>query len=223
MWPKERDLDRYNALLGFKIQNFLDAGGLWIDLGVGEGAKPMQPLLGKRKIKLKAICPVHRRLPPGIGLTIGTVPDHAGFLAENRGCSRLVTDVFGAASYSKNPLEALIYGALLLAEGGLFAAFTELRRVGDLETWDRITKFFHNRMGQEILFQTAFMMGDSSKKYSTYVRIHIRGRATTETDLTSLLKDARKAVGVPRKGNPLWISPDRSARIWKVSYKSKLS
>jgi hypothetical protein len=217
-WPKERNLARYDALAGFKIQKYLSRGGLWIDIGVGKGARPMRPLLRKPGVKLKAISPHHRSLPAGISLTIGQVPEHTGFLAENRGRARLVTDVFGALSYCDDPVQSLIYGALLLRTNGVFVAFTELRRLGNLETWDRITQFFHRRLNQDISFQTVFVLGDSSGLYSTYLRVCIQGKATPERSLSNLFKQARHAIGAPRRTHPLWESSDKSAKIWRVDY-----
>src|ERR1700734_3060579 len=106
MWPKERDLSRYNTLVGFEIQKLLKPGGLWIDIGVGKNAKPMRPLIGRPSVVLKAISPHYRTLPTGIALTTGHVPEHVDFLAENRGHARLVTDIFGAVSYCDDPVQA---------------------------------------------------------------------------------------------------------------------
>ncbi len=216
-WPKERDLARYNALVGFEIQEHLRGGGLWIDIGVGKGARPMRPLIGQPGVTLKAISPHYRALPTGISLTTGHVPEHVGFLAGNRGRGRLVTDIFGAVSYCDDPIQALIYGALLLRADGVFVAFTELRRLGDLETWDRTTEFFHDRLHQDITFQTVFVLGDSSGKFSTCLRIRIQGKSSP-TALSNIFKGARRAIGIPQRGEPLWISSDKSAKIWRTDY-----
>lgn len=218
MWPKERDLGRYNVLVGFKIQEYLSGGGLWIDIGVGKGARPMRPLIGQPGVMLKAISLHWRALPKGISLTTGRVPENVGFLAGNRGCARLVTDIFGAVSYCDDPIQALIYGALLLRAKGVFVVFTELRRLGDLETWDRTTEFFHNRMHQDITFQTVFVLGDSSGQFSTCLRIRIEGKSTSRSAVSNIFKDARCTIGMPRRGKPLWISSDKSAKIWSTHY-----
>jgi hypothetical protein len=217
-WPKERNLARYNALVGFKIQNYLRDGGLWIDVGVGQDARPMRPLIGRPGVTLKAISPHFRKLPAAISLTTGTIPEHTGFLAENRGRAQLVTDVFGAVSYCDDPLQALIYGALLLRPGGTLVAFTELRRVGDLDTWDRITEFFNSRMQQTITFETVFAWGDSSKHFSTYLRISIQGAPRRTLSFPRLLQASRRMLGKPRRGKLLWVASDRSAKIWRANY-----
>jgi hypothetical protein len=217
-WPKERDLDRYNELAGFDIRKRLDAGGLWIEVGIGKSARPMRPLIGRPGVKLKAIAPHDRVLPKGISLTTGCVPDDHGFLAENRGHARLVTDMFGAVSYCEDPIQALIYGALLLGAEGVFVAFTELRRIGDLETWDRITQFFHNRLHQQVSFQTMFVLGDASGQFSTYLRIRIEGKAAGRATLATLFKDAQRKIGMPQRDQALWTSSDQSARIWSTHY-----
>jgi hypothetical protein len=217
-WPKERDLARYNELAGFDIRKLLGAGGLWIEVGIGKSARPMRPLIGQSGVELKAIAPHYRALPKGISLTLGCVPDDQGFLVENRGRARLVTDIFGAVSYCDDPIQALIYGALLLRAGGVFVAFTELRRIGDLETWDRITQFFHDRLHQEIGFQTVYMLGDASRQFSTYLRIRIDGQSPGRAALASLLKDAQRKIGTPQRDQALWTSSDESAKIFRTRY-----
>lgn len=218
-WPKRRDLARYNTLVGFDIKDFLRGGGLWIDIGVGRGAKPMRPLIGRPRVRLKAISPYDRSLPPEISLTIGRVPEHAGFLSENRGRTRLVTDIFGAVSYCDDPIQAVIYGALLLGPGGRLVAFTELHRLGDIEAWDRMTKFFNRRLRQQIGFQTVYLRGDAWKGFSTYLRVQVQGRSRSTQTLRTILREARIAIGRHRRGIPLWVSSDRSAKIWKSDYR----
>lgn len=219
-WPRERVLDRYNALAGFEIQHHLRDGGLWIEIGVGKGALPMRPLIGKPGVTLKAIAPHQRALPAGISLTSGCVPDHVDFLSENRGRARLVTDIFGSVSYCEDPVQALIYGALLLSRDGVFVAVTMLHRLDDLDTLHRISSFFHHRLHQAITFQTMFVLSDASGEFSTYLRIRIEGGAKRRAALPTILKDARRAIGRPRQDVPLWISKDKSARIWRVCYTS---
>jgi hypothetical protein len=219
LWPKERDLSRYNVLAGFDIQKQLESGGLWIEVGIGKSAKPMRPLIGVPGVNLKAIAPHSRSLPKNIALTVGYVPDHLGFLAENRGRAKLVSDIFGAVSYCDDPVQALIYEALLLSSDGIYVGFTELYRLGDIESWDRITEFFGNRLHQEISFQTVFELGDASGLFSTYLRIRITGKTSRRASLKKILHEARCVVGVPqREDKPLWVSSDRSAKIWRMRY-----
>lgn len=218
LWPKERDLDRYNVLAGFEIQKYLSNGGLWIEIGIGKSARPMRPLIGVPGVELKAIAPHHRALPAGISVTTGYVPDDTDFMAENRGQAKLVTDIFGAVSYCEDPIQALIYGSLLLGANGVFIAFTELRRLGDLDAWDRITRFFGDRLHQQIEFQTVFVLGDASQQFSTYLRIRIQGKSTRRAALSRIFKEARRTIGMPQRDAPLWISSDKSAKIWRTDY-----
>jgi len=217
-WPKERDLARYDELAGFDIRKLLGDGGLWIEVGIGKSARPMRPLIGQPGVELKAIAPHYRALPKGISLTLGCVPDDHGFLVENRARARLVTDIFGAVSYCEDPVQALIYGALLLGAGGVFVAFTELRRIGDLETWDRITQFFHDRLHQQIAFQTVYVLGDASRQFSTYLRIRIEGKAAGRAASATLFKDAQRKIGAPHRDQALWTSSDESAKIFRTRY-----
>ena len=205
-------------MAGFEIGPFMDRGGVWIDVGVGKDALPMRPLIGRPGIKLKGLSPHHRKLPKGITLIIGQVPEDTDLLPENRGRSRLVTDIFGAVSYCDDPVQSLIYEALLLNEGGIFIAFTELYRLGDIDTWDRITAFFHERLRQSISFQTVYSWGDSLKRYSTYLRIRVEGKSKTKAALPNIFKRARLAIGMPQRREPLWTSPDRKAKIWRMRY-----
>jgi hypothetical protein len=168
---------------------------------------------------LKAIAPHSRLLPKKIALTVGYVPDHSGFLVENRGRAKLVTDIFGAVSYCEDPVQALIYEALLLRSDGIYVAFTELHRVGDLETWDRLTEFFANRLHQKISFQTVYVFGDASGQFSTYLRICISGKTSRRASLKEIFREARLAIGTPQRDEtPLWVSSDRSAKIWRMDY-----
>jgi hypothetical protein len=218
LWPRERDLDRYNQLAGFDIRKHLDTGGLWIEVGIGKSGRSMRPLIGQPGVELKAIAPHYRALPKDISLTLGCVPDDHGFLAENRGRARLVTDMFGGVSYCEDPLQGLIYGALLLGNGGVFVTFTMLHRMGDLESWDRIAQFFHDRLNQQISFQAVYMLSDASGQFSTYLRIRVEGKAKAKATLSSLFKAAQRTIGVPRRNQSLWTSPDGSAKIFRTDY-----
>jgi len=220
-WPKQRNLDRYNLLVGGDIEAILKEGGLWIDIGPGEEADPMRPLVGRPGVTLKAIGPHLRRFPDEIAFTNGMVPEDTAFLAENRGKARLVTDIFGAVSYCDNPVHALIYEALLLGESGMCVAFTELERFGDLGAWGRITEYFRTRLEQEITFQSVSVFGDASRRFSTELRIRCDCKRPSEAQLNELLLAADRDIGVPRPGERLWISSDNTAEIRRVEYISQ--
>jgi hypothetical protein len=220
-WPKQRNLDRYNMLVGDNIETILKNGGLWIDVGPGADADPMRPLVGRPGVVLKAIGPHPRQFPDGIAFTNGLVPQNIDFLNENQRNARLVTDIFGAVSYSANPVHALIYEGLLLAKNGICAAFTELERFGDLKTWGKITEFFRTRLDQAISFQSVSVFGDASRRFSTELRIRCDCKRPAEGHLNDLFVAADRDIGVPQPGARLWISPDKSAEIRRVEYVSK--
>jgi len=221
IWPKQRNLDRYNLLAGFNIAEMLSVGGLWIDVGPGEDADPMRALVGQPGVALKAIGPHLRRLPNEIAFTTGLVPDDAIFLKENRGKARLVTDIFGAVSYCDNPVHALIYEGLLLGAGGTCIAFTELERFGDLKTWSRITEFFRTRLGQRISLQSVCVFGDASRRFSTELRVRFDCEDASSADWSDLLGAADREIGVALPSSTLWISSDGNAKICRVDYTSQ--
>src|SRR5208283_794003 len=217
-WPIHRDVERYNHLLGIDPITIFEEGGLWIEIGPGADARPMLPLIGQEDTTLAAIGPHHRSLPAAIHFTQGTVPEDQGFLAAYRGKARLVTDVYAAVSYCQDPIQAMIYGSLLLADGGLFLAFTELCRFGDLPTWERITEFFRAQLGQSIGFETMSVLGDASKAYSTCLRVRVQGRSTQTASLARIFEEAAGFIGTPVKTGTLWVAEDQSASISRVDY-----
>lgn len=217
-WPKDRGDARYDELAGFNIRSFLCTGGLWIDVGPGTDASPMKQVLSNRAIKVKAIGPHHRNLPTAVAFTRGSVPSHLQFLRSNRERAKLVTDIYGAVSYCEDPIQSLIYEALLLTDGGVLVAFTELHRFGDLGVWDRITNFMRCNLRQTVSFQTKSDFGDDSQTFSTCLRIRVDGRAFTRYRLRILFENARREIGVPKHGAGLWVSSDGKAVIQRVDY-----
>lgn len=219
-WPAQRGLKRYDALLGIDLGRMLEAGGLWIEIGPGTEALPMLPFLRRPGVELEAIGPHSRALPDGIAFTQGIVPEDEVFFAAHRGRARLVTDVFGALSYYDDPIRALLYGALLLADGGLFLGFTELYRFGDLSTWEKTTEFFRQTLNQRISFETIPVLGDATKKYATGLRVRVQGPAAVNTPLGDIFEEAARQIGRPAHTSTLWAADDCSASISRVDYQA---
>ncbi len=220
-WPTGRSVERYNLLLGIDLAALLAEGGLWIEIGPGTNALPMLPFVGRKDVSLTAIGPHPRSLPEGIQFAQGMVPEDKTFFATNRARARLVTDVYGAVSYCKDPVQALIFGSLLLARGGVFLAFTELYRFGDLPNWERITEFFRIKLRQVLSFETISVRGDASKTYSTCLRVRVQGPSLKSKCLDEIFDEAARSVGIPVPTRTLWTAEDRSASISRVDYVSQ--
>ncbi len=205
-------------LLGIDLAKIMEKGGLWIEIGPGADALPMLPFIGRKGTMLAAIGPHYRSLPAGILFSEGTIPEDTKFFRAHRAKARLVTDVYAAVSYCQDPIQAVIYGSLLLGEEGQFLAFTELYRFGDLPTWERITEFFRVKLKQSISFETMSVLGDASKAFSTCLRVRVRGRSPGSASLRQLFNEAARYIGIPVKSRTLWEAEDRSASISRVDY-----
>lgn len=217
-WPKSRDLARYELLAGFSIADHLKTGGLWIDIGPGETAAPMLVVAGRTGVELKAIGPHSRSFGGAVDFHHGQVPEDRGFFRENCGRAQVVTDIYGAVSYAADPVQALIYAAALLGEGGRLAVFTELHRMGELSVWDRVTLFFHERMRQQVSFQTLGVVGDADSRYSTCLRVVVDGGFARGQTIDKLFEHATHDIGVARQGGRVWALTDESVEICRVDY-----
>jgi hypothetical protein len=219
LWPAQRGLDRYEMLLGIDIATILTSGGMWIDVGPGVEALPMLPFVDRPDVRLKCIGPHPRTLPAGIEFTAGAVPDDAAFLERNAGKAKLVTDVYSSISYSDDPLLALAYCALLLDPGGTCGVFTELKRVGDLTTWDRAIQFFRSELHVAMSFHAFSIVEDASGSIATALRIHATSEGIENVSFSAIASLLHARVGNPVPSGTIWEAPDKSARIQRIDYR----
>lgn len=217
-WPAQRGRDRYESLLNIDIGEQLAKGGTWIDVGPGVDALPMRPFLDRPDVSLVCVGPHPRTLPARIDFTLSTIPDDATFLGRWSGKATLVTDVYGSVSYSDDPLLAIAYGVLLLQPRGTFAAFTELQRLGGIETWDRAIQCFRRDLQVTLTLQATSIFEDASQSFATALRILAIRENDTHVDLDTAAARLQAQVGMPVASATLWEAADRSARISRVDY-----
>lgn len=222
-WPVDRDLNRYHELLGIEVDQWLKNGGTWIDIGPGINALPMQPFLKRSDICLITIGPHIRRLPPEISVVKGQVPDDRNFFLTHYGQARLVTDVYASLSYTVDPVAALIYGCLLLEEGGMFGGFTELHRIGGLNTWNELIQYFWHRLGIELNMTAIPILEDASGLRATALRVQgKRHQLPFQTPvLDEIVSDLHEIIGHPQETGIIWQSDDGSARISRIEYRKQ--
>jgi hypothetical protein len=217
-WPAQRGRERYESLLNIDIAGRLAHGGTWVDVGPGVDALPMRLFLDRADVSLVCVGPHPRNLPSPIDFTLSTIPDDATFLGQWSGKATLVTDVYGSVSYSDDPLLAIACCVLLLAPGGTFAAFTELQRIGGLETWDRAIQWFRRDLQVTLTLQAVSIFEDASQSFATGLRILATRDSATHVDLATTAAQLRTEVGTPVPSATLWEAADRSARICRVDY-----
>jgi len=218
LWPTQRGLERYNSLLGVDIATILAGGGAWIDIGPGVEALPMHPFLGRPDVALQSIGSHPRTLPAGIEFTLGEVPANTAFLERYAGKAKLVTDVYSSISYSEDPLLALVYCGLLLEAGGTCGAFTELKRIGGLATWDRAIQFFRRELHVVLSLEALSIVEDASQSVATALRIRATRERVEAVSLAAAGALLHARVGHPVPSGTIWESPDQSARIVQVDY-----
>ena len=114
---------------------------------------------------------------------------------------------------------AIAYGALLLEPGGTFAAFTELQRIGDIETCDRVIQYFRRELQVTLTLQAVSIFEDASQSFATGQRIAATRETGTHIDLATAAAHLREQVGAPVPTSTLWEAADQSARISRVEYR----
>jgi hypothetical protein len=218
-WPTQRGVDRYQALLGIDVTRILAGGGVWVDVGPGTEALPMVPFMDRPDVTLKCVGIHSRTLPRGIDFTLGAVPDDTAFLERQAGTATLVTDVYSSVTYSDDPLLALAYCVLLLRAGGTCGVFTELKRMGDLTTWDRVIQLFRSELHVAMSCHALSIVEDASQSHATALRIQAtRGQvdAVSFNDAAALL---HARIGHPVASGTIWEAPDQSIRIRQIDYR----
>lgn len=217
-WPNNRNLARYNELTGIDIAGELAGGDVWIDVGAGKTAKPMAEMTGKN-LKLVAVGAHRMDLPDGIEEVSARIPESSSVMSAFQRRARLVTDVFGAVSYSPNPADVLIYEALLLKPGARAVVFTQADKLGSCGTWDNIRYFFAEYLNQSIEFSLVENFADANKRCELGLRIHIKANSQEILECyDQLFERSRKEIGAPKIGMTLWRSKDDLVEIKRVDY-----
>lgn len=220
-WPQERDASRYSELAGFDFRRHLENGGVWMDIGCGKGIA-LSDFITQRNLQLVGVTPVLIEMDPRISQIHSLLPSDRAILAEYRGKLRMASDIYGALSYCEDPLEALIYEALLLAPNGVAAIATRLERFGSsTETRKNIQELFRTQLGCDLEFFEIETISDATGKAVGVLQIRIIATPESgarDTDIEDLLKTFQANVGRPNRTRPAWISEDGKARIWQVDY-----
>jgi len=217
-WKDARPLDLYSKRAGFDIKNEMSAGGRWIDIGAGQG-NAISSLAGMPGVELTAVNAHRSYVVPGIENVYAVVPNDREILARYGGKVRLVTDVWAAASYTDDALQALIYEALLLGPGGKLVIVTSLERFGSPGTRGLIETFFREHLGQQLRFDPLERTPKEIEAHGDVknVRVVVTG-APASTDLDASVDAAHRAVGTPRKVKPLLVIDNSNATIWALEY-----
>jgi hypothetical protein len=218
LWPTQRGLPRYQSLLDIDISQVLANGGTWIDVGPGVEALPMLPFVDRPGVKLMCIGRHARSFPPAIEFREGSVPEDLDFLAAAEGTATLVTDVYSSVSYGGDPYLALAYCALLLKPGGVCGVFTELKRLGDLATWDRAIQFFRTDLHTHLSFEALSIFEDASQSVATALRIRARREEALPINFNRLAASLQQRIGRPAVAGTIWKAADSSAAIRQVDY-----
>lgn len=220
LWPVQRNLERYQSLLGIDIAHALKDGGMWIDIGPGIDALPMIPFIDRDDVQLNCIGTHPRSLNPRINFEQDTVPSALAYLHRYSGRAKLVTDIYASVSYSTDPYLALTYCTLLLEPAGTCGVFTELNHLGDLSAWDRAVQFFRTELNADLSFHVFSIFEDASKSNATALRLHVKRHgkiSPIEFDCASLR--LRQMIGVPSVIGTIWEGEDKSARIYAIHYR----
>lgn len=218
-WPTSRGVERYEALGGVDIASTLEQGGIWIDVGPGIDARPMQPFLHRPDVSLVCVGMHPRDLPAAIEFHLGAVPHDVATLERYAGRARLVTDIYASVSYADDPLLALAYCVLLLEPGGVCAAFTELRRLGGLATWDRAIQGFRAHLGASLHLEAMPILEDASQSMATALRIRAFRTSSVRLDFADVARLLQAQIGTPIAGEVIWQASDGSASIRQVDYR----
>jgi hypothetical protein len=219
-WPKQRDLARYEHLVGFSIRDKLAHGGVYLDVGPGSHAVALRSVEDIPNTTLRALTPneVDTR---GTGILVehGRIPDALDFVARHASSCRVVTDIFSSVTYVDDPADALAVLSALPDQPGIVGVFTELDKFGASETWPVIERFFHEHTGQAVRFQRFRIKGDAEPIWVDCLRITIEGASRRKMeDLASVRQELCKTLGEPRIGREIWRTKDGSAIISEINY-----
>jgi hypothetical protein len=219
-WPKQRDLARYEHLIGFSIREKLASGGVYLDIGPGSHAVALRSVEDIPNTTLLALTP-NEVDTSGTGIIVehGRIPQALEFVSKHAGACRVVTDIFSSVTYVDDPADALAVLSTLSDQAGVIGIFTELDKFGASETWSVIEQFFAEHTGQTVRFVRFRIKGDAEPIWVDCLRITIEGASHRAIDeLSSVRQELRKALGEARVGREIWRTKDGSAVISEINY-----
>lgn len=215
---KGRDLHRYEQLLGIDIPNILQKG-IWIDVGTDYYATALKDLIYKTEVELIGVSSIQIDAQEKIKTIKCTLPDHLDQIEEFRGRAKLVTDVFGAMSYSHDPIAVILASCSLLGEGGSYFAVTESGRLGREVTYRHLSNFIRHHLRQKFSLELFNACGDYNKTFKQYLRLTSRlDLKPIQIELVDLVQESRNVLGYPVEGEILWKSNDEEVAIYRVDY-----
>lgn len=217
-WKDDRQLDLYGRLTGLDIPTELRDGGLWVDVGAGRG-EAISAMAGKKGVELVAVNAHRAYEAKGAENIYAEVPGDRLVARRYSGRARVVTDVYGAASYSDDAVAALVYESSLLAAGGKLAVVTRPERFGTPETWKRIESYFESR-GQRARFELVDYPSRDGRKHgprTQALRVTVSGPGAEGESLDEALAEARLRIGVPVKVKSLFATT--GAELWALDYR----
>jgi len=219
-WPKQRDLARYEHLVGFSIREKLAHGGVYLDIGPGSHAVALRSVEDIPNTTLLALTPNDVDVR-GTRILVerGRIPEALTFVEKHAASCRVVTDIFSSVTYVNDPADALAVLSLLTDQQGVVGIFTELDKFGATETWSVIEDFFRQHTGQNVRFKSFRIKGDAEPIWVDCLRITINGPSRcSATDLQTLREKLRATLGEPRIGREIWRTKDGSAIISEINY-----
>jgi hypothetical protein len=219
-WPKQRDLARYEHLVGFSIRDKLARGGVYLDIGPGSHAVALRAVEDLPNTSLLALTPNEvDTTGTKIHVEYGRIPDALDFVERHAAACRVVTDIFSSVTYVDNPADALVVLSFLPDEFGILGVFTELDKFGAPETWRALEHFFRHHTGQTARFETFRIRGDAEPIWVDCLRVTIEGVSRCSIqDLPSLRLKLRSSLGEARVGREIWRTKDGNAIISEINY-----
>ncbi len=218
VWKDDRELDIYGALTGLDIPAELSGGGLWVDVGAGRG-EAISAMAGRKGVQLVAVNAHQAYEAEGAENVYAMIPEDKVVARRYAGRARVVTDVYGAASYADDAVAALVYETHLLAGRGKLSVVTRPERFGTPETWKRIEAFFESR-GRRARFELVDYPSRDGRKHGSAtkaLRVTVSGRGRGGESLDEALAEARRLIGAPVKIKTLYAT--EGAELWALDYR----
>jgi len=216
-WPRERDLSTYSRYTSINFDVELSDGKTWIDIGCRTG-KAMSETKGLYKARLIGVNAHPIEVLTGIESVFAEIPRDSSVYNKFRKKIDLLTDVYGAFSYDNDPIAVLIYEAGLLKPGGKAVIISLEAKLGNKANRQELQHFFKSVLGQDLTFKRFRTYTDNSKTPLNTLRITITGHCHSRSNLKSLLLQARRMIGEPKKIKLIYRPPDQSVEIWKIVY-----
>ena len=217
-WPRERNLATYAKYTNIKFEEMLADDKTWIDIGCRTGIA-LHESQTFCKAKLLGVNSHTIEVLPGITSVYCELPQNRLVYSNYGKKIDLLTDVYGAFSYSNDPLEVLLYEACLLRDKATAVIISLEARLGNRANWQDIKSFFASNLGQEIDFQRFRSYTDHLKRPLNSLRITIRGQNSSGCSLDELYTQATHFVGRAKKVRIAYRPSDNSCELWKIIYK----